>query len=507
MRQLSRAVAMAAFIFLFVVNAGLSFAIQEMPKKAAIAFEFKPQQLLESELAQALNLADGLKGEFPTMVRVFFDAESVKGVVSLPEGLASFLEARQSLWSPADFFIQASFPADYDLAEMKDELTRNSEIREEGGVTYYSPSVGETNLYVAFSGTNTFTLGTTAYQFDEKNFKNVTAKLQTTIGKWTSGSAMVAMDFDSARGLIDEGIEMAKQGAPPMVLPFFAIPSQISLMQMSADLDADQIMSLTIESPSSEEAEMLQETLQGLIGMGKMGLMSAPQDDPSVALVGKILNSMKLKVEGKTVSMFVVKPEGLDKVIAATRAAAVQMSKATNDLKRVGLSMHNYHDVHKKLPFNAANNQSADLSWRVRVLPFLDQESLAEQFNLEEAWNSQQNKPLSEIVVPLFGEDAKTGIQWVKSEVNSFGDITDGMFNTIALLVSPSKVTWTEPKDLSLEEAVKVYLALKPEQPVGAVFYDGSVQWIGAGKFTPDEFRALLTPAGGEIIVWDKFDR
>ena len=45
-----------------------------------------------------------------------------------------------------------------------------------------------------------------------------------------------------------------------------------------------------------------------------------------------------------------------------------------NNLKQIMLAMHNYHDVYKHFPGNLTDNQGRKLlSWRVAILPFVDE--------------------------------------------------------------------------------------------------------------------------------------
>ena len=57
-----------------------------------------------------------------------------------------------------------------------------------------------------------------------------------------------------------------------------------------------------------------------------------------------------------------------------------------NNLKQIGLALHNYHDAYGSFP--PAWTTDADgrplLSWRVLLLPFLDEAPLYEEFDLTE---------------------------------------------------------------------------------------------------------------------------
>ena len=75
---------------------------------------------------------------------------------------------------------------------------------------------------------------------------------------------------------------------------------------------------------------------------------------------------------------------------------AARRTQDRNSLKMIGLAMHNYHDVHNRFPARASYDKSGEplLSWRVHLLPFLDQNELYEQFHLHEPWDSEHNLTL-----------------------------------------------------------------------------------------------------------------
>jgi prepilin-type N-terminal cleavage/methylation domain-containing protein/prepilin-type processing-associated H-X9-DG protein len=66
--------------------------------------------------------------------------------------------------------------------------------------------------------------------------------------------------------------------------------------------------------------------------------------------------------------------------VQAAREAARRM-QCSNNLKQMGLGMHNYHDTHQKFPAgtNSGGNQ---LTWHVAILPFMEQGTLYNLFNL-----------------------------------------------------------------------------------------------------------------------------
>jgi hypothetical protein len=57
----------------------------------------------------------------------------------------------------------------------------------------------------------------------------------------------------------------------------------------------------------------------------------------------------------------------------------------TNNLKQIGVALHNYHDTHRKLPigwlgFNSSGQPDfvgdPGWAWSTRILPFMEQQSL-----------------------------------------------------------------------------------------------------------------------------------
>ncbi len=65
-------------------------------------------------------------------------------------------------------------------------------------------------------------------------------------------------------------------------------------------------------------------------------------------------------------------------------------------MKQFGLALHNYYDTNHCLPPAPLVDAKGKplLSWRVAILPFLEQDNLYRQFKLDEPWDSEHNKKL-----------------------------------------------------------------------------------------------------------------
>jgi prepilin-type N-terminal cleavage/methylation domain-containing protein len=69
--------------------------------------------------------------------------------------------------------------------------------------------------------------------------------------------------------------------------------------------------------------------------------------------------------------------------IQAAREAA-RRTQCSNNLKQIGVAMHNYHDTHGSLPSGMiqqdnTNTRSANWSWTALLMPFMEQAAAAEQ--------------------------------------------------------------------------------------------------------------------------------
>lgn len=77
--------------------------------------------------------------------------------------------------------------------------------------------------------------------------------------------------------------------------------------------------------------------------------------------------------------------------VQAAREAARRMT-CSNNLKQIGIAVHNYHDTYQRFPPSSFNSNK--LAWTVHTLPFIEQQSLFEQFNMNLIFNAGTNNVL-----------------------------------------------------------------------------------------------------------------
>jgi Protein of unknown function (DUF1559) len=81
-----------------------------------------------------------------------------------------------------------------------------------------------------------------------------------------------------------------------------------------------------------------------------------------------------------------------------------------NNLRKVALALFAAETVHGRVPLALADKTGKPgLSWRVAVLPFVEQEALYKQFKLDEPWDSPHNIKLADAMPTVFAAPNTTG--------------------------------------------------------------------------------------------------
>ena len=83
--------------------------------------------------------------------------------------------------------------------------------------------------------------------------------------------------------------------------------------------------------------------------------------------------------------------------VQAAREAA-RRAQASNNLKQIGIALHNYHDTFNSFPPSVVSDENGRplYSGRVLLLPFLEQKPLYDQFDLTQPWDSPANQAVSQ---------------------------------------------------------------------------------------------------------------
>jgi hypothetical protein len=210
--------------------------------------------------------------------------------------------------------------------------------------------------------------------------------------------------------------------------------------------------------------------------------------------------------------------------------------RSANSLKYFGLALQGYHEVHGRLPPAAVTDKDGKplYSWRVLLLPYLEEDHLYKEFKLDEPWDSPHNKPLADetprcYTPHLGGPRDVPGMTHYQALVGpgtafeqeglTWADFPDGLAQTLLVVEATQPVPWSKPADLVYDpnqplpamgglftKAKKVFgYELKRKAGFVACFGDGTTHFVPADI---DELtlRSLITRNGGEPVDLSKLD-
>lgn len=356
------------------------------------------------------------------------------------------------------------------------------------------------------------------------------------------GHLIAAMDVELVTPALKKVIsEEGTPPLPPQLTSLLTIPADTQTIRFWLNLSEGFVVSLMLDSTdqvkATRNAAAVSKALEFALPFFKEGIKSEILGDEPMqvalrAYADRVTDIYYKKIQPRVVEDSVlVQFDVLENQMGAVAFAfllpaveaardAAQNTTGLNKLKQIGLAMHNYHDTHKKFPARANYDKDGKplLSWRVHLLPFLEQDQLYSQFKLDEPWDSPTNiklaakmpdcyrnlnikDPTKTMIMTLDGEgtfmEGKTGL--------TFASFVDGTSNTIMLVeANPEKAcVWTQPVDLPFD----------PDQPgdgVGSIrpegfhaaLVDGSVRLVPA-TISEETLRRLMIRNDGKIVDLD----
>ena len=157
-------------------------------------------------------------------------------------------------------------------------------------------------------------------------------------------------------------------------------------------------------------------------------------------------------------------------------------------------------------------------SWRVLILPFIEQHAVYEQYDFSQPWNSPSNSKLADQMPQMyaFHETYRPGLTetnylavvgketiWPGSVARASLDVSDDRETTILLVENHGqKVHWMEPRDLDFNT---MDFQINSPAGVSSVYEDPAVvtdsgQVYRLGDVSKETLRAFLTANGGEVV-------
>jgi hypothetical protein len=294
------------------------------------------------------------------------------------------------------------------------------------------------------------------------------------------------------------------------------IPAEFPLS--IADLPPAEVVS----QPLFPNLSVTQSTESGIKFINRSSLPGLIESGPAVAAIGTAL---------------------LLPAVQQARMAA-RRTQSMNNMKMLGLAMHNYHDTFNHFPTGARESKDDSLkpderlSWMFSILPYEEQAALYNQMEADGKWNSDQNDQFAQIQIPSYlnpnvptmkkdeyavthyvgvagltekGPTAKAndpiaGI-FAYDRKTSFRDVTDGTSNT-AMVVEVSKDLgpWAQGGKATIRPFTKKPYLNGPDGfggalpgVTGVLMGDGSVRSV-SNNADASVIEAIATMAGGEVV-------
>jgi beta-lactamase regulating signal transducer with metallopeptidase domain len=241
----------------------------------------------------------------------------------------------------------------------------------------------------------------------------------------------------------------------------------------------------------------------------------------------KLLAQVKPERQGNVVSLKIEGTETFGPMMAgmllpaiAKAREAAQRAQSINNLKQIALAMHNYADVNKTFPpaVLLGPDGKTPHSWRVAILPYIEQDTLYKQYNFNEPWDSENNKKVLERMPPVFrnpmdAANRNTSSYYVLTgkggifnadaakSGTGFAQISDGTSNTVLVVEAKRDIPWTKPEDIPFDPQKELpKLGGFAHDGFAAALADGSVHFV-TSAVNPQLLKAMFTASGGEPIT------
>jgi Protein of unknown function (DUF1559) len=351
-------------------------------------------------------------------------------------------------------------------------------------------------------------------------------------------------------GLLGDALKLAKAGknaltfaldpsglpaeiftnAPPELQPFLPLLKSKSIV-LQANLDKDLVASVRFAQDNEDKAIEAERSFNLLMKLADDAITSASGEEmfktelkdllPALGELQKVVKKTQAKREGLTVTAqgSLKADPALAKPFVALflkPQAAAARSRSANNLKQIGLALHNYHDTNGVFPAAAICDKKgkALLSWRVAILPYIEQDNLYKQFHLDEPWDSEHNLPLSKTIVKVYelpyGEP-KPGTTNYRVFVGNgavfdmvqgckITSITDGTSNTMLAFEGADATPWAKPDEIEFDPKKDHKKHLRFENNGCTILLaDGSVRTI-SNKLSENVLRLTIQKDDGMPI-------
>ena len=285
-----------------------------------------------------------------------------------------------------------------------------------------------------------------------------------------------------------------------------------------------------LQLPNNENAKEVKGVVDELGKLGKIMLGQIPEDQvgenerAQIKLAKSVLNSYKLNVEGDRVIGSVALEVDMEEIGAMLGSffGAAARTQSMNNIRQLGLAMHNYHDAYGSLPPSVIVHESGHRhSWRIAILPFIGERKLYNEYRMNEAWDSPHNAKVTERIPEFFKhpnadpESLETnyfavvgdGAVFDGDDGTKLSQVGDGTSRTVLLVEGKKKTHWAKPEDIPFDpKQLRGALGGFSENGTCVLFCDCHVQFL-SNNVTAEDWYKLITINGREIVDMTKLEQ
>jgi type II secretory pathway pseudopilin PulG len=341
--------------------------------------------------------------------------------------------------------------------------------------------------------------------------------------------------------LTGTGGEPQAQKALIVLAPVMPLLEDTKLAGLAFSLGEKQGLHGYALADDASAAERVAETLRAVVTLGQNTLRQLrsrastrpPQEQALLAtflpIAERLLESAQVRTEGTDVTLVAEAGDSaaiaLGLILPAVQNAreAARRQQSMNNLKQIALAFHNYHADHGHFPPavidspTVVGGKSFPRSWRVELLPYLEQDALYREYRKDEPWDSELNKRLLERMPAVYKDPSDatertntsyfvlTGPETMFSGTGkAMSDVKDGTSNTILAVEARRDVPWMKPEDIPFDPNQAADLLQKQvggnhEAGFIVALVDGSVRFVSKA-IDAGVWNGLVTPDGGEIV-------
>jgi hypothetical protein len=513
-----------------------------IPATAMAAVVLAPQRVLNSEAGQLYPLE---------VLEVLSQRATGVNAMDVEQGIVLLQMSEDSPVPMAGAIVRLSKPAALEVLfpslKQAPGTWQQVEVAGRQAIRFADPSGGPVpmSFEVTMPDSKTVLVGMSGFLTQMLTAKNADSPLLKLLAEVNANDELVAV---ASADMLPEPLQQAMVNpnlVPPVFAQYTVALKYLSAVEISVSIGSGWGGKFVIHSHDAEQAEALEAVLvQGLSMAKQLLLAQVNAANSGDAMVDAAMAKYQVRIGNYLEQMFRPTRDGdrltmdsnatigvattgvlvalLLPAVQAARDAARRVS-SKNNLKQIGIALHNYHETFRQFPVGESERvQYQDgkqlLSWRVHLLPFLEEDVLYRQFKLNEPWDSPHNIKLLDQIPPVYVNPrydlgnrtvyvAPEGPQTVlgSGKPVRFRDVIDGTSQTIAVITAgPARaVPWTKPQDLALDPDDPVTSIGVEQDGFQALLLDGSVQTISTA-ITGEILKRLIQRNDGGPVDLDR---